>query len=80
MRMRFAVILVLAVLFVVVLAQNTENVDVTLLFWTLSMSRIVLFAIIFGLGFITGVLTGRPWCRKTPRAKPASVKAPIDEE
>jgi len=80
MRTRLAVILVLAVLFVVILAQNTENASVTLLFWTPTMSRIVLFAIIFGLGCITGILLGRPWRRK-PAPTKTTAKAPsIDKE
>jgi len=76
MRTRFVLILVSAVLFVVVLAQNTENASVTLLFWTVTMSRIALFAIIFGLGGITGILLGRPW--RTKAAKPAPPSAPVE--
>ncbi len=63
--MRYAgtiAILVLLLGFILVV-QNTEVVSVRLLFWELSMSRIILLsgAILIGFvaGFIVGKLTGR---------------------
>ena len=42
---------VLAVIFVV---QNTEVVDVTVLFWTVTVSRSVMYIVLFVLGLLTG--------------------------
>jgi len=61
MRIRTAVILVLLVLFLIVVAQNTEVVSVRLLFWDLVMSRIILLALSLAVGVIVGFLLGRPW-------------------
>jgi uncharacterized integral membrane protein len=42
--------------------------SVTFFFWTWTMSRIVLFAIIFGIGLVAGILVGRPWRRRKKQA------------
>jgi uncharacterized integral membrane protein len=64
MRFRLTVILLLVVLFVVLIAQNTGDALITFLFWTATMSRIVLLAIAFLVGIVVGFLLGRPWRRK----------------
>jgi len=69
MRARSVVVIVLLVLFLTVVAQNTEVVKFRLLFWNLEMSRIILLAISLAVGIIVGFLLGRPW-----RRKPASSK------
>ena len=42
---------ILAVLFVV---QNTEVVDVSMLFWTVTLSRSVMYIVLFALGLLVG--------------------------
>ena len=64
MRFRLTVILLLVVLFVVLIAQNTGDASITFLFWTATMPRIVLLAIAFLVGIVVGFLLGRPWRRK----------------
>ena len=73
MRLRGIVILVLLLLFVVLIAQNTKVVTVRLLFWDLAMSRIILLAASLAVGVIVGFLLGRPWRR---RERPARAKHP----
>ena len=69
MRARAVAILVLLLLSLVVVAQNTEVVSVRLLFWDLRMSRIILLALSLALGVIVGFLLGRPWRRRDRTAE-----------
>ena len=48
-------------------AQNTEVVDFHLLFWTLSMSRIVLLLLAMMLGFVGGFIVA-DFRRRSARA------------
>ena len=41
----------------ILVAQNTEVVDFNLLFWRVSMSRIVLLLIAMAIGFLAGVIS-----------------------
>jgi len=51
------VILVLVILFLIILAQNTHVTTLHLLFWSISMSQIILIAFVLVGGFILGYLT-----------------------
>ena len=64
MRYRLTIVLLLVVLFIVLIAQNAGDDSITFLFWTATMSRIVLLAIAFLVGIVVGFLLGRPWRRK----------------
>jgi len=70
MRVRTVVILVLALLSLVVIVQNTEVVSVRILFWNLVMSRIILLALSIAVGVIIGFLLGRPWRKRAQYARP----------
>ena len=41
----------------ILIAQNTEVVDFNVLFWRVSMSRIVLLLLAMGIGFVTGFIS-----------------------
>ena len=69
-RVRTVVILVLALLSLVVIVQNTEVVSVRILFWDLVMSRIILLALSIAVGVIIGFLLGRPWRKRHQYARP----------
>jgi uncharacterized integral membrane protein len=59
MRIKLIMSLVLAFLAFVFIVQNTDPVQVTFLFWSVEMSRVVLLLIMFGAGMIIGwVLSG----------------------
>ena len=60
MRLKTMLILVLIVLFCILLAQNTQVVSIKLLFWELSMSRIVLLILTGLIGFFLGYIV-RKW-------------------
>ena len=56
MKPKFIAISVLVILLLVILIQNTQVVTLRLLFWSISMSQIVLFLITLGIGFACGLL------------------------
>lgn len=57
--------LALIALVAVLVLQNTEVVEVRLLFWTLSMSRALLLPLVFAAGLLVG------WALHRPRRPPA---------
>lgn len=56
MRPKVIIILILVILFLIILAQNTHVTTVHLLFWSISMSQIILIAFVLVGGFILGYL------------------------
>ncbi len=56
MRPKTIIFIILAVVFLIVLLQNTQIVDVQFLFWKLTMSRIILIALIMLVGLILGFI------------------------
>jgi uncharacterized integral membrane protein len=62
MNAKLIIVLVLAVLIGVVIAQNTSVVTFRLLFWQLSMSQIVLLLLATLLGFLMGFFMAK-WRR-----------------
>ncbi len=59
MKPKVVVILILLILFLIILVQNTHVVDLNLLFWTISMSQIILIAFVLLGGFVIGYLTAK---------------------
>jgi len=60
MKPKTIIILILIVLAVIVFIQNTEIVTLQLLFWKISMSRVIFMAFLlivgFGLGYLVAAL------------------------
>lgn len=46
--------IVIAIIFIILLIQNTQAVTLTFLFWKISMSRILLYPLLICIGFLTG--------------------------
>ena len=63
MKVKSIIIIVLAIIALILIVQNTEVVPIQLLLWRIWMSRIVLIilmlAIGFGIGFALAKLGGR---------------------
>ncbi len=75
MRVRTVIIIVLLILAMTLIAQNTEVIAFRLWFWQIEMSRVLLLAGTLAAGVVIGWLLGRPWKRRTvvvqsPAAKP----------
>ena len=60
--------LVLVILFLIFLLQNTQVVTLRLYFWKISMSQIILIPLVLILGFIVGYIVARV-TRKGPALK-----------
>ena len=59
MKPKIIFFLIVGVLFLIVLLQNTQVVSVRLLFWELRMSRIILLPLTMGIGIVIGFFIGR---------------------
>ena len=56
MKPKTIIILILIVLAIVILIQNTQVVEVQIFFWKIAMSRIIMIAFMLILGFVVGYL------------------------
>ena len=79
MRARTVVIIVLLMLSLTLVAQNTQVVSFRLWFWDLTMSLVLLLAGSLAVGVLIGLLLGRPWRRRKKDRKHVP-KAPAIEE
>ena len=79
MRARSVIIIVLVLLSLTLVAQNTQVVSFRLWFWDLTMSRVLLLAGGLAVGVIIGLLLGRPWKRRKVDSKPAPKAATVKE-
>jgi uncharacterized integral membrane protein len=52
-------LIVAAVLYLVIVAQNTEVVSVRLFFWDFSMARVILMTLMALFGFVIGYVVAR---------------------
>ncbi|RKY32982.1 MAG: DUF1049 domain-containing protein [Candidatus Omnitrophota bacterium] len=59
MKPKVIVAIVLGALFFIILLQNIQVASLKLLFWEISMSRIILFPLLMLAGFIIGFFVGR---------------------
>jgi uncharacterized integral membrane protein len=66
---KLIIIAVLAVLVFVVLIQNTEVVSFQFLFWTLTMSRILMISFLLLVGLVIGYILGRMYDRPPRKDK-----------
>jgi len=64
------VILVLAILVVILIFQNTTPITIKLFFWPITMSRALLYPVLFGLGAATGWIGCTAYKRKSRTKKP----------
>ena len=60
MRIKTIIIITITVLLTVVLMQNTGRVNFEILWATFAMSKLVMLAAVAAIGFILGLLVGRP--------------------
>ena len=70
MKAKTIVVLVLVVMFLILLIQNTEVVEFSFYFWELSMSGIIFLPGILIAGFIIGYLTAVIRTKKKKSANP----------
>ena len=64
MKTNLIIIIILVVLSLILVIQNTEVVDFQLFFWTISMSRIIMISFLVLVGFFLGLLVAVPFNTK----------------
>lgn len=69
---RFIIGVILGVLVVIFMVQNTDQAQITFLFWTFSISRSLMYLLLGALGFAAGsLITGMRGLRKRKKEKAA---------
>jgi len=63
-RLKTIGLMILAVLVLIVVIQNVQTVSLQFLFWTMSLSRIVLLPLLVAIGFMAGYLVAKMAPRK----------------
>jgi len=63
-KAKLIAIIVICILAVVIVLQNTELAQARILFWTVSMSRALLLLLALALGFLAGILVSTFFLRK----------------
>lgn len=58
-RLKLIVAAVLALMGIVLIAQNTEVTEVRVLFWSFEMSRVILMLLMVLVGLVCGFVAGR---------------------
>lgn len=66
--------LVIGVLLIIILFQNTQATDLRLYFWTLSLPQIILILIVLVVGFLGGFITAKLMGKKRNK-KMSSMKS-----
>ncbi len=56
MRFTFVLGLVIGILVVIFIIQNTEIVEINVLFWTISISRALVVLMVFIIGILVGAI------------------------
>jgi uncharacterized integral membrane protein len=64
MKAKSIIIIILAVIALILIVQNTEVVPIQLLLWRIWMSRIVLIVLMLALGFGIGFVLAKTTCKK----------------
>lgn len=63
-KIKLAAIVIISIVALVIVLQNTEMTQARILFWNLPMSRALLLILTFVLGFVTGILVASGLLRK----------------
>jgi uncharacterized integral membrane protein len=59
MKQKIIVLLVLAVLFIIILIQNTHVVTLRLFFWKIGMSQLILIPLTMVIGLVIGYIVAK---------------------
>ena len=71
------ILIAITILLTVVIMQNTEPVYFSFLFVTFHVSKLVMLLVVAIVGFIIGVLVGRPG---RPKYIPGQTDEPVDQK
>ncbi len=71
-KVKLVAIILISLLTIIILAQNTEVVSTRVLLWPVLMSRALLMILMFVLGFVVGILVATYFLRR--KSSPAKSK------
>jgi uncharacterized integral membrane protein len=69
MKFTFVLGLIIGILVVIFILQNTEIVEINVLFWTISISRALIVLLVFIIGIIVGATINDIRTRKKKKEK-----------
>ncbi len=69
MKIKQIITILLVIAVIIVVIQNSEEVSLTILFWNISMSKIIFYPLLFAAGFIVGLLSGMGKSKKEEKEK-----------
>ena len=69
MKTKTIIIVIVAVLLLIIIVQNTQVVTLSLFFWEISMSRIILLALTLIVGFALGYVVAGIGVGKTGKGR-----------
>jgi len=59
MNPKIVALLILSVIFIILIVQNSKPIEVNILFWTITMSQIIVFFLILLIGFLGGYFVAK---------------------
>jgi uncharacterized integral membrane protein len=80
MNYKMPLVIVLLLLVVIFTLQNTEQVNISFLFWHVTLSRALMIFLVLTTGLLTGWILGTLQCRKHPAGRELASSADKDED
>jgi len=59
MKPKIILLIVLAIIFVILIVQNSKPIEVDILFWSINMSQVIVFFLILLIGFVGGYIVAK---------------------
>jgi Protein of unknown function (DUF1049). len=69
MKVKQIITILLVIAVIIVVIQNSVKVTLNILFWEISMSKIIFYPLLFVAGFIVGLLSGMGKSKKEKKEK-----------
>ena len=79
MNYKMPLVIVLLLLVVIFTLQNTEQVNISFLFWHVTLSRALMIFLVLATGLLAGWILGTVQCRKHPPGHDMEVSAEKNE-
>jgi len=80
MNYKMPLVIILLLLVVIFTLQNTEQVNISLLFWHVTLSRALMIFLVLAIGLLAGWILGTVQCRRHPPGHDMEVIAEKNED
>lgn len=57
MKLKHILMIILVIAVIIVVIQNSEQTSLKILFWNISMSKIIFYPLLFVIGFLVGIFS-----------------------